>query len=64
MQRSQFLDKITAQFAVHPICALLGPHQAGKTTLAQAFATYCQASTIHTFDLENLFDRKNNRDLF
>jgi predicted AAA+ superfamily ATPase len=34
MERTEFTHKIKNAFAVNPIVALLGPRQAGKTTLA------------------------------
>ena len=53
MERSYFLHLITEQFKVHSACALLGPRQCGKTTLAKEWSqTYFQG-TIHHFDLEN-----------
>jgi uncharacterized protein len=55
MIRQTFLDRIAQDLEIVPICALLGPRQCGKTTLAQQFAeTY--ASEIHYFDLEDYTD--------
>jgi predicted AAA+ superfamily ATPase len=54
MKREGFLKAITEGFAVHPIVAILGPRQAGKTTLARH---YVEAVTkdikTHYFDLED-----------
>ena len=51
-ERQRFLDAIKTQFKVHEVCALIGPRQCGKTTLAQEYAK--QNSGIVTFfDLEN-----------
>lgn len=36
---------------LHPICALLGPRQCGKTTLAKHYAA--TQEKVHFFDLEN-----------
>lgn len=55
MIRHTFLQKIKADLEVVPICALLGPRQCGKTTLANQFAeTY--GGEIHYFDLEDYTD--------
>lgn len=51
--RQSFLDKITQQFQVHPVCALLGPRQCGKTTLSQQYIALNPQQTVHRFDLEN-----------
>ncbi len=47
------IHQIEASFQIHPVTALLGPRQCGKTTLARFIATQ-QPSTI--FDLENPVD--------
>lgn len=53
MERSHFLRLVTEQFEVHSACALLGPRQCGKTTLAKQWSqTYFQGA-VHHFDLEN-----------
>ncbi|MBM4222520.1 MAG: ATP-binding protein [Gammaproteobacteria bacterium] len=52
MQRHAYIEKIKKCFQVNPICAILGPRQCGKTSLALAFAKN-QASLFHHFDLEN-----------
>jgi predicted AAA+ superfamily ATPase len=41
---------------VHPICGVLGPRQAGKTTLARQYAENYQTQPVHIFDLEKSFD--------
>src|SRR5580658_3221325 len=52
MERKIYLEQITKHLGVHPICAILGPRQVGKTTLARQFAqTYPQK--VEFFDLEN-----------
>lgn len=50
--RPKFLAHIQTQLQLHPICALLGPRQCGKTTLALEFAKQ-STQTVHHFDLEN-----------
>jgi len=56
MLRSQFLDKIHTQLGIHPVCALLGPRQVGKTTLAKHYAEkYFPHNTV-IFDLESPTD--------
>lgn len=54
MERSYFLDQIDLQFSVHSVCAILGPRQVGKTTLAKEYAKRYQSA--HFFDLENPAD--------
>lgn len=51
IQRPFYIRKIDRYFRSHPIVALLGPRQCGKTTLARQYAnTYKQ---VHFFDLED-----------
>ena len=53
--RDSFLEQILQDFEVVPICALLGPRQCGKTTIARQFAkTYSEQ--VHYFDLEDYTD--------
>jgi predicted AAA+ superfamily ATPase len=53
--RDKFLNLINQDFEVVPICALLGPRQCGKTTIARQFAqTYPEK--VHYFDLEDYTD--------
>ena len=47
--RPRALDRISRAFSTHPIAALLGPRQCGKTTLARLIAER-EPSTY--FDLE------------
>ena len=48
--------RIHEAFSVHPVVALTGPRQCGKTTLARAFAAASPRSTF--FDLESAVDRR------
>src|SRR3984957_12100525 len=43
-------------FKVHPACAILGPRQVGKTTLAKMFIEKDSPENFHFFDLENPLD--------
>ncbi len=53
--RESFLQKISRDFKIVPICALLGPRQCGKTTIAKQYAkNYPQP--VHYFDLEDYTD--------
>src|SRR3990167_4389417 len=55
--RPFFEKEITDVLEIHPACALLGPRQCGKTTLARHYAdVYANSSgqEIHFFDLENI----------
>lgn len=56
MQRLHFLNNIQEIFQNHSVCAILGPRQCGKTTLAHQFAQQHNLATVHFFDLENTFD--------
>ncbi len=47
LEREKDVEAIRELLAVFPVTALLGPRQAGKTTLAKTF------QPDHTFDLEN-----------
>ena len=49
--RENYLKQIIDSFDIHSVCAILGPRQCGKTTLAKE---YCKnISEVHFFDLEN-----------
>jgi len=49
-------ERIRDAFSVHPVAALTGPRQCGKTTLARAIAQGSPRSTY--FDLERATDRR------
>ncbi len=51
MQRKHFIDLIRRYFRTHPVVAMLGPRQCGKTTLARM---YCQEQA--EFPRSNYFD--------
>jgi hypothetical protein len=53
MNRPYYLDAIFSLFRVHPSCAILGPRQVGKTTLAKQYAQKYYANNTYFFDLEN-----------
>lgn len=48
--RPMYLWQIDQSFTVHPVTAILGPRQCGKTTLARCFT---QGRPLHFFDLED-----------
>lgn len=54
MQRKQYIDRISKQFKVHPVCAILGPRQVGKTTPAKMYLEGLKQ--VYFFDLENPLD--------
>lgn len=56
MKRQLYLNEIITQFRIHSVCAILGPRQVGKTTLAKEFAQEYGADTVHFFDLEDPLD--------
>jgi predicted AAA+ superfamily ATPase len=52
--RTKFVRTISFSFSVHPVVALLGPRQCGKTTLARTFVELSKGETpVHYFDLED-----------
>ena len=56
MDRKQFIQRITDQFQVARVVALLGPRQSGKTTLARRFAAAGVLpfnEALNYFDLED-----------
>ena len=56
MERKRFIQAIEQQFAIHPVCGLLGPRQVGKTTLAKMYIQQHPQETVIFFDLENPLD--------
>ena len=58
MQRAGYLEQITKAFEVHPIVAILGPRQCGKTTLARMYA-----EQNNNFSQENYFDLEDLNDV-
>jgi predicted AAA+ superfamily ATPase len=54
MNRTNYLQQIEQAFQVHPIVAILGPRQCGKTTVARLFAQYnAGLPETNYFDLED-----------
>jgi len=53
LPRQRALDRIFKVFRIHPVAALLGPRQCGKTTLARVMA---EREPCIYFDLENPVD--------
>lgn len=56
MKRPKYLKFIEMHFRVHAACAILGPRQVGKTTLAQMFLEGREGGSFHLFDCENPLD--------
>ncbi len=56
MERHKYLKTIEIQFRIHPACAILGPRQVGKTTLAKLFLKDNSPENFHFFDLEDPLD--------
>ena len=54
IRRTHYLEAVRAALAANPVCALLGPRQCGKTTLARLLAAGRQS---HYFDLETVSAR-------
>lgn len=52
MERTIYLEQIKQYLRIHPICAILGARQVGKTTLARQFAAQ-YPDKVEFFDLEN-----------
>ena len=55
-KRDIYLQKIEQNLRVHSICAILGPRQVGKTTLAREFVKEKRENNARFFDLENPLD--------
>lgn len=53
MKRPYLLKQIELTFKSQAICALLGPRQAGKTTLARMFVEDFFKNNAYFFDLED-----------
>ena len=54
IDRPGYLAQIQFQFEVHPVVAVLGPRQCGKTTLAGMYAdSYAKSQSVIRFDLED-----------
>ncbi len=59
MDRPDFLKEIDNHFETHPIVAILGPRQCGKTTIARMFCKKeGEFPQANYFDLENPVDQK------
>jgi len=63
MERAHYIEQLERGLEVHPIVALLGPRQCGKTTLARMYAEQTgqnringDVTTITRFDLEDPTD--------
>lgn len=56
MRRDLYLKDIERHFKVHSVCALLGPRQVGKTTLAKMYFDTHPKEHVYFFDLENPLD--------
>ncbi|MFH1831221.1 MAG: ATP-binding protein [bacterium] len=56
VRREHYLQQIEQNFRVHSVCAILGPRQVGKTTLARTFVQEKMGGIARFFDLENPLD--------
>lgn len=56
--REKYMAAIQSALAGHPICALLGPRQCGKTTLAHHYIAAHPQTQMHFFDLEDPDDQR------
>ncbi|MDX2164415.1 MAG: ATP-binding protein [Gammaproteobacteria bacterium] len=57
MDRRDYSEQITQAYRTHPVVALLGPRQCGKTTLAKNYVKHHKnLGEIHYFDLEDPID--------
>ncbi len=57
IERPAYLEEIRFQFDVHPVVAILGPRQCGKTTLARMYADRYATGSVTRFDLEDPLHR-------
>ena len=64
MERNDYLAAIEQAFAVHPVVAILGPRQYGKTTLARMYADAkgVAVGTVTHLDLEDPTDQTRLED--
>ncbi len=53
IERTGYLDQIRFQFEIHPVVAVLGARQCGKTTLAEMYADKYAGEDVIRFDLED-----------
>lgn len=53
IDRPGYLQQISIQFDVHPVVAILGSRQCGKTTLARMYANRFVNEPVTRFDLED-----------
>src|SRR5262245_60301737 len=53
LSRTHYIEKIMKEFQIHPVCALLGPRQCGKTTLASQYLQTLKGQQVRIFDLED-----------
>jgi uncharacterized protein len=56
LDRPSYLATIRSRLEDHPVLALPGPRQAGKTTLARMLAAALPGTEVHHFDLESPSD--------
>jgi len=56
IHRQDYINQIFQSFEVHPVVALLGPRQAGKTTLAREYIKTLDKEKVLYFDLEDVVD--------
>jgi len=56
IRREKELHFLKQRFKTHPIVAILGPRQCGKTTLSAQWARQSAAPLVHRFDLEDSRD--------
>jgi len=56
MERPYFKARIAELLEIHPVVAILGPRQCGKTTLARAYAREYGDKRVTVFDLEDPTD--------
>lgn len=56
MERPRYIAQIEASFEVHPVVALLGPRQCGKSYLAKAYGQQSLTPRENYFDLEDSED--------
>lgn len=59
MERPYYLSQIEKKFNIHPVVAILGPRQCGKTTLANMYGELFVNRKNQCLWIKKLFNKSN-----